>query len=173
MAPRRSRGKRQSGRQLTIWKKWYTGAFGTGSTIGIGRKNLEFANDRSFKVISAHIEVVSTGPTLIQLRGYGPIDSQSAIAQSGPFVARLTPRRHTLRINSPWYSRDTPSDRTLIAVNVLCPKKSDSQWVIYMITLTVQLSPEMVPGACPKSLKAVASEDFYEAMAGRNEANPN
>jgi len=119
------------------------------------------------------MEAVSTGPIILQLRGCGPNDPNSAVAQSGPFIC-VVPRRQILRISSPWYSRDVPANRILIAADALCEKGDTSHWATYTLTYTVQLSPEMVPAACPKQeLEAVQTEDFYKALVGREEANPN
>lgn len=178
MAPRRNRrrGRGQRNGQLTIWKKHYNGSTSVGSTAAFARKNLEFAFDREFKVISVTLEVIANGPITAQIRGYGPQSKLTEIVTSGLFCVGLIPRRRTLRINLPWYPCDTSGDTVLCALDVLCDAKDEQQRIIkFVMSVSVLLSPEKVPAACPKSLEVLPTQAFNrrqteEEQRGRDAA---
>jgi len=147
--------------------EYFTGSLAPGQTQSLWRKYLQFSNDRAFKLVRMHIECVSTKPALVQLRGYGPLSNTSAIKQSDPFCVGVTPRRHTLAVNSPWFQQDTDPEKVLGAFDVLCPSKKDAAGTLVTHTITAEflLSPEMIPEAClGKTLLTQATEDFDEAQ---------
>lgn len=171
MAPNKRRGRRRgrSTSAVTTWVEHYNGTTHVGVTTSFVRRNLEFAADRQFKVISYAVEAVSNGPVTVQLRGYGPQSAATEICCSGVYCVGVIPRRRVLRVNSPWFPTDTSGDRVLAAFDVMCDKAGEQDRIIkYAMTVTLRLSPEKVPSSCPKTLENVPTEAFNARLLEGN-----
>jgi len=132
MAPRKVRrsGRRAPSGDLERWHEWYTVSVPVGGSTWVARRNLQIQVDRAFKCIRVRYEAVGSGPTIMQVRGYGPINSSSAIAETGPLYCGISPRRGYLKIPSSWFAKDTSPDAVIVVVDVICPDKSQQYKVV-------------------------------------------
>lgn len=162
MVRRRNGGRRRRGRRSVISRyfEWYHGTLAAGNVAIIQRNHLEIQFDRAFKLINVHYELAcSGGPTEVNLRGYSPVGKTGAVAETGVFCVGGLPRRGTLRINSPWYPKDTGGTDTLCTVDHICLGKVNTNSTL-LVTLRMEflLSPEEVQAACPKTFLTLPIE---------------
>lgn len=169
MPSKARRGKRRGFRtqpKLTRWQEWQTGAMPNGSTAAVSRGNLEFPNDRSFRLFSVSWQLAATSSAIAQVRAYGPAGGTS-IACSGPMTVStgqvLRGRLHVPGVQM--FPSDTKAGVVLLALDVLCPQKGDSVIVTYTLQITCVLNPEVVPESCPKS--TIVPGPLYHDIATR------
>jgi len=154
-----------------VWQERLTGSVEAGSTAVLNRDKIEFSGDRSFKLVSCTLDITASGPALMQIRSYAPLQQNSAVSQSGVFSIGVTPVRRTMRYAGGWFAQNTGDKTMLVAINMLCPSKEFSKVTgLYSLKLTVLLSPEMVPEACPKLLPTMSTEEFLRRQQEEEES---
>lgn len=138
---------------MSTFFEWFTSYLTPGASAWVKRSHLEVATDRAFKLVRIHYDVCAhMGPSLLVIRGYGPLSRTSSISNTEPFLVGLSPRRGTLAVNSPWFQVDTNGEAPIVAVDNICvSKEAKQQHGVYLsIRMEFLLSPETVSAACPK-----------------------
>lgn len=82
------------------------------------------------------------GPAVFQVCAYGPKDTPSLIAESGPIAVGVIPVKGYLKVTAPWFEWDYTGDRPIIAWDALCLNKNDAKRTLYFVfEIVIQLSP--------------------------------